>query len=47
MAETRKGTKWIRVDGYRRIDGTNVRPNDRSTPKTSRGIKRSPRRGSR
>jgi hypothetical protein len=47
MAETRKGTKWVRVPGYKRGDGTKVRPHDRSTPRTSRGVKRSQGRRSR
>lgn len=47
MAETSKGTKWVRVGGYKRANGTRVRPHDRSTPRTSRGAKRSQRRRSR
>jgi len=47
MAETSKGTKWVRVGSYKRADGTPVRPHDRSTPKTSRGAKRSTKRRSR
>lgn len=37
MAETRKGTKFVRVPGYTKADGTRVKAHDRSTPKTSRG----------
>lgn len=37
MAETKKGTKWIRVPGYTKHDGTKVRAHDRSTPNTSKG----------
>ena len=44
MAETRKGTKFIRVAGYRKADGTEVRAHDRSTPATSRGAARSTKR---
>jgi hypothetical protein len=37
MAETSKGSKFIRVPGYTRALGTRVRPHDRSTPKTATG----------
>jgi hypothetical protein len=47
MAETSKGKKFIRIQGYVRADGTTVRTHDRSTPKTSHGAKRAPRRRSR
>jgi len=47
MAETSKGSKWVRVGGYKRANGTQVRPHDRSTPKTARGAKRSTRRRTR
>ncbi|GEM_PF-3208227 len=52
MAETRKGTKFVRVKGYTRADGTKVPTHDRSTPRTSkgaekRGTSRSTRRGGR
>jgi len=39
VAETTKGKKWIRVEGYKR-GGTNVRTHDRSTPSTSKGPKK-------
>jgi hypothetical protein len=44
MAETRKGTKFIRVAGYSKADGTRVRAHDRSTPVTSHGAARKTRR---
>ncbi len=47
MAETSKGKKFIRIQGYVRADGTKVHTHDRSTPKTSHGAKRAPRRSSR
>jgi hypothetical protein len=37
MAETKKGTKFLRVPGYTKADGTKVRAHDRSTPNTSTG----------
>ena len=40
MAETRKGHKFVKVEGYvREQDGKpiKVRPHDRSTPKDSKG----------
>jgi hypothetical protein len=37
MAETKKGTKFVRVPGYTKADGTKVRTHDRSTPSTSSG----------
>jgi hypothetical protein len=37
MAETKKGTKFLRVPGYTKADGTRVRAHDRSTPSTSTG----------
>jgi hypothetical protein len=37
MAETRKGTKFVKVPGYTKADGTKVRAHDRSTPLTSTG----------
>jgi hypothetical protein len=37
MAETKKGTKFLRVPGYTKADGTKVRSHDRSTPCTSTG----------
>jgi len=37
MAETKKGTKFVRVPGYTKADGTTVRAHDRSTPLTSTG----------
>jgi len=40
MAETKKGHKLVRVPGYTKADGTKVRTHDRSTPKTSRGVRR-------
>lgn len=52
MAETRKGTKFVRVKGYARADGTRVPTHDRSNPRTSKGASkrsssRSTRRGGR
>lgn len=45
VAETAKGTKWIRVKSYERADGTTVPSHDRSTPSTSKGPRpRSPKR---
>jgi hypothetical protein len=46
MAETGKGSKFIRVPGYTKKDGTKVKPHDCSTPKTATG-KQSKSRGSR
>ena len=37
MAETAKGKKFIRIQGYTRADGTKVPTHDRSTPKTAHG----------
>ena len=37
MAETKRGTKFVRVPGYTKTDGTTVRAHDRSTPLTSTG----------
>ncbi len=37
MAETAKGKKFIRIQGYTRADGTKVPTHDRSTPSTSQG----------
>jgi hypothetical protein len=37
MAETAKGTKFIRVSGYTKATGTKVPTHDRSTPHTSHG----------
>jgi hypothetical protein len=39
VAETAKGKKFIRIQGYTRADGTKVPTHDRSTPKTSSGPK--------
>ncbi len=47
MAETSKGSKFIRVPGYTRQDGTKVKPHDRSTPKTSKGKQSGKSKGSR
>jgi hypothetical protein len=47
MAETSKGKKFIRIQGYVRADGTKVHTHDRSTPTTSHGASRTPRRGRR
>jgi hypothetical protein len=43
MAETSKGKKFLRIQGYVRADGSTVHTHDRSTPKTSHGAKRAPR----
>lgn len=42
MAETAKGKKFVRVQGYTRGDGTKVPTHDRSTPDTSRGPAKRP-----
>ena len=47
MAETSKGKKFIRIQGYVRADGTTVHTHDRSTPKTSHGATRESRRRTR
>jgi len=47
MAETSKGKKFIRIQGYVRADGTKVHTHDRSTPKTSHGATQAKRHGSR
>jgi hypothetical protein len=39
VAETAKGKKFIRIQGYTRADGTKVPTHDRSTPGTSSGPK--------
>jgi len=44
MAETAKGKKFIRIQGYTRADGTKVPTHDRSTPTTAHGAKHRPRR---
>ena len=44
MAETSKGKKFIRIQGYVRADGTKVHTHDRSTPTTSHGATRARRR---
>ena len=43
MAETSKGKKFIRIQGYAHADGTSVHTHDRSTPKTSHGAKKASR----
>lgn len=35
MAETARGTKFVKVSAYTRADGTKVPAHDRSTPDTS------------
>ncbi len=40
MAETEKGKKIVYVHPYNREDGTRVPAHERSTPTTSRGVKR-------
>ena len=47
MAETARGKKFIRIQGYTRADGTKVPTHDRSTPKTAHGAKSTPRKRSR
>jgi hypothetical protein len=47
VAETAKGKKFIRIQGYTRADGTKVPTHDRSTPGTSRGPKREQRKRAR
>ena len=37
MAKTAKGSKYLRIGGYTRSDGTKVGSHCRSTPKTSKG----------
>jgi hypothetical protein len=44
VAETARGKKFIRIQGYTRADGTKVPTHDRSTPSTSSGPKSSARR---
>ena len=41
MAETEKGKKIVYVHPYKRADGSRVPAHERSTPITSRGVKRS------
>jgi hypothetical protein len=40
MAETQKGKKVVYVHPYKRADGSQVPAHERSTPTTSRGVKR-------
>lgn len=47
MAETAKGKKFIRIQGYTRADGTRVPTHDRSTPGTSSGPKHAQRKRTR